>query len=374
MAVSRAGAILGVDIDVFLIDYEQRRLVRLDGAGDVVVHDVDTTVAGQAFRHVAQTPETVDGAPRLWVPLLDGLERLGVLCVRGLEGVDVLDGPLQEELGWLAACFGHIVASKQIYADTVERTRRSRPMSVAAELLWNLLPPLTFGVEGLTISAILEPCYDVGGDCFDYGVAGDRVRFALFDSMGHSLPAGMLSAAALAAYRSCYRAGHDLERTVRAIDETLLEQFAGDRFATAFMGELDLRSGALRYVLAGHPAPLLLRGGRVVESLDGGLRVPLGVQAPHVPPARAQLRSGDRLLLYTDGVTEARDGSGGRFGLDRLLELVESPTLTEQRAPEMLRQLGGAVVDHLAGRFEDDATLLLVEWRTGEEHHLTPMS
>src|SRR3954465_14504947 len=100
-------------------------------------------------------------------------------------------------------------------------------MQLAAEMLRAQLPPLTFSTGHLVISGILEPCYDVGGDAFDYAVNGDIAHLALFDAVGHGSQGGLgaviLASLALAAYRNARRAGFDLTDTYHHIDAAVRE-------------------------------------------------------------------------------------------------------------------------------------------------------
>ncbi|HKH56887.1 MAG TPA: PP2C family protein-serine/threonine phosphatase, partial [Propionibacteriaceae bacterium] len=139
--------------------------------------------------------------------------------------------------------------------------------------------------------------------------------------MGHGLDAGLLATVAIAAYRNSRRDDLDLPATLVAIHTALNAQFNGERFATAVLAELDLASGLLAWHCAGHPAPLLLRNGRAVKTLEGGRGLPLGVGVtPEI--AEERLEPGDRILLFTDGVTDARSSDGEFFGLHRLTDLV----------------------------------------------------
>jgi sigma-B regulation protein RsbU (phosphoserine phosphatase) len=359
---------LGARIEVFLVDHEQRALhpVR-PGAGAVV--RIYGTLPGRAYRLNRILPGLDElGGRLLWVPLLDGVERYGLLRLALPPASDADDPALHEDAERMAALVAHLVSAKSVHSDALAGTRRTRPMSVASELLWRLLPPLTFGCEEMALSALLEPAYGVGGDAFDYAVDGRVAQFSLFDPAGHDLSAGLTAAATLAAARTARREGLDLRGVAGRIDAVLTAEFTDYRFVTGVLALLDLSTGQLRYLNAGHPAPVLLREGRQVRSLEGGRRPPLGRVATLLPetaaaaPAQEQLQPGDRLLLFSDGVVEAGDRDGGDFGVERLVDLAERSAAAGLPAPETLRRLSHAVQEHQDGVLRDDATLMLVEW------------
>jgi serine phosphatase RsbU (regulator of sigma subunit) len=188
----------------------------------------------------------------------------------------------------------------------------------------------------------------------------------VFDSVGHDLRASMTTALAITAVRNARRDGvEDLPTIASRADELIAQQPGPLQFATAVLGRLDTITGNLAYLIAGHPPPLLIRQGQVVKELSVEPRLPLGVRVAGAQPVVAgheQLEPGDRLLLYSDGVTEARDSSGRFFGEERLIELTEHAAAAELSAPETLRRLGAAVVEHQSGQLQDDATLLMVDW------------
>jgi phosphoserine phosphatase RsbU/P len=290
-------------------------------------------------------------------------------------GVDTTQDPdFPRRCELVAGLVAHLIVTTSERGDHLDGIRRSQPMSTAAELLWRLLPPLTSSCDRAVISAILQPCYEVGGDGFDYTLDGAVAHLVILDAVGRGLKAGLACAVALAAVRATRRAGRGLDDQARAADAALVEQFADVRFATAVLAELDLDTGRLRYINAGHPAPLLLRGGKLIGELSGGRRMPLGVVDPAVKVAEEMLEPEDRLLLYTDGVTEAHTLGGDRFGLDRLVGLVERHAASGLPAPETLRRLAHAVVDHQATPPADDATLLLVQWSAGAALNTVPKS
>src|ERR1700742_687002 len=149
-------------------------------------------------------------------------------------------------------------------------------MQVAAEIIWNQLPPLTFAVDGTVVTAVLEPCYDVGGDAFDYAANGDVLHVALFDTVGHGISASGLTTLTLNTYRNARRSGLSLADTYRSIDKWIAAQYRG-KFVTAVMAECDTRTGIYRRINAGQPAELFLRGGRPIDGPPAPNALPLGL-------------------------------------------------------------------------------------------------
>ena len=365
-AARRLGAEAG---RIHLVTRDQRALRLLSrGAGTDDVLGLEGTLPGRAFRMSEVVAGTTNGA-RLWVPLLDGTERLGVLQLEVADEADL--EALRRPALPLASVLAELVVSKSQYTDSYEKTRRAAPMGVPAELLWRQLPPTTFATPRFVISAQLEPWYEVGGDAFDYSLDGDTLHLAVFDGMGHGLGATLLASVALAAYRNARRGGQPLLATAEVVDRVLADQFGDDSFVTAVLGRLDLVTGTLSLLCAAHPAPLLVRDGRSVGevSVDPGLPLGFGMRTDRV--VDVSLQPGDRLLLFSDGVVEARSREGEFFGLDRLLDLVTRQESTRQPAPETLRRLINAVLEHQQDMLQDDATVLLLEW-AGEPRGLLP--
>lgn len=378
---AEAASLLGAQsATLWLVDYGQALLIPVlaPKADPREPLSVDGSVAGRSFRLVTPVEVEVEAgtARRLWVPLLDGVERLGVLEV-------VLPGaePLPDELHRMFGQFAHLVAelllSNSGYTDHYEWFRRQEPMNLPAEMQHEMLPPLTFGTRQLVISGLLAPAYEVGGDAFDYALNGNIAHFALFDAVGHGLQASLLSNLAVASYRNTRRAGLDLAHSAVALDRVLAEMFGGERFVTAVLCQLDVDSGELRCLNAGHPQPMLLRGTRVVKELQAVPAMPFGlnglveeVKPSSFPVLVEQLQPGDRLLLATDGVDEARNDDGEFFGRERLAEFTAKEAASGVPTPELMRRLQTAILRHQTGRLQDDATTLLVEWLTGREERI----
>jgi len=359
-----AGRALDTEIVVYLVNYAQSELnplPRPDLPGSRERLGVDSTLAGRAFRHMEVLPSTSDGQPRLWVPLLDGAERLGVLEVLVGDATDLHDPVLREQLGWVAALLGHLVVALGAYGDPLHAARLSRARTPAAELIWSLLPPLAAGTASFSVAGLVEPSSEVGGDAFDYALGRDSISLAVFDGMGHGLAAGLMTSAALAASRTVRRDGHGLFEQGQAVDEVLAEQFS-DALVTGVLAELDLATGRLRYLAAGHPHPLLLRRGQVVKALTAGRRTPFGVAGHELTLGEEHLEPGDWLVLHTDGVTEARDPDGAFFGDHRLVDFLEREAASAHPPAETVRRLMHAVLTHQNGLLQDDATVLLARW------------
>lgn len=355
---------------VYLADQEQYALVPLPGGPDpsAGVLPIESTLPGRCYRQLEVLHTDGEAGRRMLVPILDGLERLGVL---ELVFEEASERASERSIEAFAGLVAELIISKNWSDDLFHQVRRRQPMSLAAEIAWNLLPPLTFGTRDIVISAVLAPAYDVGGDCFDYGSGASATSFALFDAMGHGIEASWLATVAMAAYRRARRDRLDLPATVASVDEAITATFGGEKFVTAVFAQLDGATGRLRWSLAGHPAPLLFRSGRMVKSLEADHGLPLGLGAPGIV-SEESLEPGDRILLYTDGVVEARSETGVFFGTERLVDLVTRAFADGQPAPETMRRLMHAILDHQEGELQDDATTMLAEWRGPSVERILP--
>ena len=358
-AVTRTGRALDAeDVAIYLVDYEQTLLVPLPDGTDRAPLEIDTTLAGRAFAAVAVQEAETGSGQRLWLPLLDGAERLGVL---GLTLPRVND-PLRKRCRWLASLTAELLVSKTQYTDSYSVVRRRQRMGLPAELQWQLLPPLTLVTPRVAIAGLLEPAYEVAGDAFDYAVNGDTAHLAVIDPVGHDLTASILAAVTVGSYRHSRRAGLDLKATHAAMDQAIAGQFGGERFVTGQLAQLDCVTGLLQWVNAGHPLPLLLRRAKVVDTLACHPVAPMGVDLGQPEIATAALEPADRVLFYTDGVTEGRNLAGEPVGEARLADVLVRATLAGQPAAETMRRLAHAILAHQGRRPRDDATMVFLEW------------
>src|SRR6185312_971646 len=155
--IAEAVSLVGLTTQMYLVDLAQRTLwpIPKDHTGAVAV---EGSLAGRAFQFVMVLAGTdPDAGVVLWVPMVDGTDRLGVLRMGLPSGTDGEDPGLRQRCSVLAGLAGHLVATKFAYGDALNLARRTTPLTVAAELLWQLLPPLTFASRDLVITAVLEP-------------------------------------------------------------------------------------------------------------------------------------------------------------------------------------------------------------------------
>lgn len=333
---------------------------------------IDATLAGRAFQEtrILERPRTGDEPRCWWVPLLDGTERLGVLRV----GSSDARPEAEDDLRALASVIALLVASKRSLSDSYPRLVRTRPMHVAAEMQWKLMPPLAFACEQVVISAALEPAYEVGGDAFDYAIDDDTVHLGIFDAMGHDVSAGLTASLAVAACRNNRRRGAGLVETSEAVERTLIGEFGrATRFVTAILADLDISTGVLSWVNRGHHPPVVIRDGRRITTLRCPPAHPMGLDLGlPVTLCHEQLQPGDRVVFYTDGITEARGSQGREFGLTRFVDFIIRHNADALPVPETLRRLIHSVLDYHGGHLQDDATVLLVEWHGTDAGELTP--
>jgi hypothetical protein len=340
-------------------DYSLRNLQHIDDNGPVAIpQNVAGTLIGHVFTsgeiQVLETEPTV-----VLIPLVDGSSRIGVLEL----DFDEFDGVVPDLLEPLVTTFVTAWIVKARYTDIAARARRSEPLTAAAEVQWDLLPPLTCTTDQVAVAGILEPAYAIGGDSFDYAFDSTSVDFAMVDAIGHGMSAVLMSAAAINTLRNSRRARRDLTAAYDIADAAISAQFQHSYYVTAIIGSLDLETSTLRWINAGHVLPMLVRNGAYVGPLNCTPSKPLGLGGPVLEVAEHQLQSGDRVLFYTDGITEARSSDGTFFGDDRLADFLVRASLEELPVNETVRHLADNILGFADDGLRDDATMLLLEHR-----------
>lgn len=357
-----AASFEGTDPVVYLVDFGQTILQPLpDRSTHLEVADAEVipgSMAGRAFIDQAVVTAERDDGVRVWAPLLEGSDRTGVIALTVPRAEDELLLAC-EQLGLLA---GYLIAAHARATDVFDLYRRRRALSLPASIQWDLLPPLVLKTPIVSAAGLIEPAYEVGGDCFDYAANGPVFETAIMDAMGHGLGSTQLSGLAVGAYRHGRREARSLVDIHGQISEAIAAQYGSKSFVTGVLMRLDTMNGGITWTNAGHPLPLLIRGGRLIDELSCKPTPPWGLAGAEPEVGTMDLEPGDSVLLYTDGVIEARTPEGELFGLERLTDLLQRSTSDLSSPEETLRHLLRSVLDHQQAGLADDATVVLVRW------------
>jgi sigma-B regulation protein RsbU (phosphoserine phosphatase) len=239
-----------------------------------------------------------------------------------------------------------------------------------AEIQRSLLPPDSPHVPGLEVAAKFETFDRAGGDLYDYAQMPDgRWGFLIADASGHGPSAAVVSAM-LNAILHTYAADHangrpsSLVQVLEAGNAQMVARCIEQSFVTAFLCIWDAKQQILTYGRAGHPPPLVRRGDEVIPLSDAG-GLPLGIFAEsEYSDTTFQLRDGDILVMFTDGVLEAMDPAGEMFGESRLIRALKS---ADGSAQQVLDSLWTAITSHQAGGTpRDDQTVLVLKVKEDE--------
>ena len=256
---------------------------------------------------------------------------------------------------------------RQSLAERSDLFRLREEMSVARSLQLSMLPDpnsLAAARDQIELEAVMRPAKEVGGDSFDFQLldSGRRLIFLVCDSSGKGVPAAMFVLTSRALATAASAAIGRLDIGLQVANAALARTNDALAFTTMFIGSLDLVTGVLTYSNAGHNPPVLLRASGTCQRLDQAVGLVLGAME-HVDyeEARIQLHSGDTLILYTDGVTEAHDSHGSMFGLERLetacsVIRLESPAVMIERLLEQVDAFAGDTTQY------DDITMMAIRY------------
>lgn len=363
-AVTRElGALLGASQVAFLIaDLSGRAFVRL--IGDAAEHlPFDGGPAEQALRDqdaCVLKPEEApaDGPAGHWTVLAPVTERGEALGLLQMSLPDEPGPAVLAEIARTAHLLSFVVIANRRHTDLFEWSQRSTPFTLPAEIQRRLLPA-AFTCEGgsFTLSAWLEPADNVGGDTFDYSLGRDCLHLSITDAMGHGVASALIATLCVGSLRNTRRHGASLVEQVDAANAALLEHALdcdSGGFATGLIGRLDLRSGLLALINAGHVSPYLARAGSV-RPVPLNVSLPLGMFADTAyTRAELALEPGDRLVLVTDGMLERNAAT-----LDLVAEIAATRALHPR---ETTRRLADRVLEVTGRALADDATLLVLDW------------
>ena len=248
----------------------------------------------------------------------------------------------------------------------MQKANLEHELKIANNIQMALLPHSLPEHSNIGLYASLTPAHDVGGDLYDYFVHEGRLVFCIGDVSGKGVPAALLMAVMRSMFRSEAHHADSAAEIVETMNRNFCEEYTGGDFVTMFVGILDLTTGLLDYCNAGHEQPIV--AGQLLEIIHN---LPVGALSDWTYEGQQmQLKAGDMLFLYTDGLSEASNTTGKLFGRKRVNELAAEHATD---SPQQLAELMESEVHHHAGNAEqsDDITLLAIKWQPS---HLSPLT
>jgi serine phosphatase RsbU (regulator of sigma subunit) len=351
--VAEAERIAAVPVALYLLDIDGSRLLHIAG---------DDRLGPSLEAPLAVGPEIdADGIALL----RERVERPGevevfALWLRGRSvGVFLAFGRPEEPLTELARQAAAAVTLADRYTDIFARVQRRKRPRAAAEIQQSLLPPRISRLGGGEVAGNVLPSYEVAGDWFDVAENPDGVWCTIADGLGDSTRAAASSAIALGALRAARRSGASVGEALLVMHQALREMPGPRTEMTALVSHWVPAKESLRLYSCGHVAPLLVRASGEHERLDCGVSAGLGGRSTPTPGIRqAKLRSGDRLVLISDGVVDHGPGQAG-LGEDGLVQAALRGD--HDSASGTVRAVHAAVLDAADGNLADDATVVCLQ-------------
>ncbi len=253
---------------------------------------------------------------------------------RNIFGLIYADSPTYETtfseehlniLTTLASVASIRVENATLLEERMERERMERELELATEIQQRFQPAGPPIVPGYEFQGISFSCYEIGGDYYDFIRRPDgKMMIALGDVSGKGTAAALLMSSLHAAVHAQIAAKSSLWQTVTSVNEYLAENTPANRFVTLFLGELDPETGLVRYINAGHNPPLVANANGAMSQLDAG-GLPLGLMPmSQYEEGELYLGTGDMLVVYSDGVSEAVNPLDEEFGMERLTQVVHT--------------------------------------------------
>ena len=321
----------------------------------------EEAVRTQEVQVVSLTPSSRESGPGSWLVLAPVTERGEVIGLLELTLPNQPEAASRGEVARLAHVLAFVVIANRRHTDLYEWGQRTRPLTLSAEIQHRLLPgPQTCEAGSFTLAGWLEPASDIAGDTFDFNLARDVLHLSLTDAMGHGVAAALAATLCVGSLRNARSNGASLLEQVALTNQALVEHAAQsglEDFVTGLIGRLDLRTGSMELVNAGHIVPYLARGKQLTH-VDLYVDLPLGLfSGASYRSSRVDLEPGDRVVLLTDGMLERN-----AVNVDIPRAITETRSLHPREA---VRALADRVLEATGDALSDDATVLCLDWHGG---------
>jgi sigma-B regulation protein RsbU (phosphoserine phosphatase) len=252
------------------------------------------------------------------------------------------------------------IENARLQEEALEKDRLERQVQIAAEVQRRMMPAKAPKFPGLDIAALYVPCFELGGDFYDFIALGDHsVGLTVADVVGKGLPASLLMASVRASMRAQADNVYDLDEIVARVNKSMSADMRSNEFITLWYGVLDYKNKQLTYCSAGHDPAILLRNGQLRELGVGGMVIGVDPEQRYDKEV-VQLQKGDILWIYTDGVPDAMNYTGEKFGKTRMREslLKYQKESAEQICRQMLWETRRFVG---LNRRTDDTTIVVIK-------------
>ena len=267
-----------------------------------------------------------DGAmlsvPIMWTSPRGGAEPLGVVNLSGRRSRQPFTAGDQKLMSAIATQIGTAIQNARLVRESLTQQRFRQEMQLAHDLQMRLLPNVEVVAPNATVAARVVPAESVGGDLYNlFRLAGGKTGVMIGDVSGHGYQAALIMALAMSASAIHAQTTSDPGETLGALSDSMREELATtEMFISLFYAVVDRKARTLRYANAGHPHAFVIGKGGTLERLPA-MDPPIGM-GTGVPRGTSRPWSGDDLLLvFTDGVSDARNRDGERLGEERIVEL-----------------------------------------------------
>jgi sigma-B regulation protein RsbU (phosphoserine phosphatase) len=217
------------------------------------------------------------------------------------------------------------IENKRLVREALKQERYKKEVEIARNVQEMLIPSNLPNNSIINVAATYLPHLMVGGDYYDVIKKGDNYVFCIADVSGKGVAAALIMSNFQACLRALCKVTDDIEEIARDLNSQLIESAKSNHFVTGFIALFNVSTNTLSYVNAGHNPPILLKNKKEYVALDQGCYM-FGVfdDLPEIIKHDIQIETGDKLFLYTDGITETMDNDGDEFGEDRLIEFLKA--------------------------------------------------
>jgi sigma-B regulation protein RsbU (phosphoserine phosphatase) len=364
---------------VFLCDHKNRELWSIVAQG-LESQEIRVPFGRGVAGHVAQTGEIVNVEDAYSLPFFDrsydkklGYITRSLLCIPIRHSDSEIVGVIQllneasgrfsqKDQEFLSSLSGHMamaLENARLHKEALEKQRLERDLAVARQIQRSLLPSAPPVVPGYEIGVAFEPCQECGGDYYDFLTpAPDTLMVVIADVQGRGVPSALALSNFQAALHALTLHMSSLEAVMHSLNEMICGE-KGGRAVSCFLALIDTKQRGMRYVNAGHCAPILIAAGGAHKLLDrAGCAIGVSPETRY-ESEQVQLKPGDLLVLHTDGVTKATNAQGEKCDTERIAALAE--THRAQSATELAKSVLDDAKAFTSPAFADDRTLMAMK-------------